>query len=591
VRTRCKRSGARNQQTNIERDVSVLRRLARVGVLVVPIGSARALAGESTSVDPACDGKTISSVAITPSDPSFLAVPRPLRVAARAVGLVHKTSTKNTIARFLLFEAGQLCTERKRAESERILRLQPFLAGATVRAVPDSVGTVRIEVETIDEIPTVIDARFRGAKLVGGRFGNANVGGQGLYFAANVQHDRTYRDGVGIHAVAYQLFGRPNIMSLIADRAPLSDELTFAVAHAFLTDLQRGAWHAGISEVNRYSTFARPEGDAPSLRVRRQFWDVGGVRRVGLGRRIGFAGLLLTHEVVTPSDHFVVITDSGLVSAPSPPSADPVAGYRNVRLNAVAGIRALSFMPVRGFDALAAVQDVGVGVQFGTLVGRTVRRFGGDDDLFVSADLYAGAGSPTSFVAIRAEGEARDDHITGDWDSLIGSGRFAWYAKPSAAHVVISSLEFSGERGERTPLQLLLGDLQGGVRGYAGSRDAGARRVVSRIEERWSIGGITSHDAMGLATFVDAGRIWAGDAPFGATTNVKVGFGAGLLAAFPAQSHRLWRLDVAVPAIRDARARVELRLTGTWARAFWREPDDIARGRSGAAPSTIFTWP
>ena len=34
---------------------------------------------------------------------------------------------------FLLLSAGQPCTERLRAESERILRFQPFLADATVR--------------------------------------------------------------------------------------------------------------------------------------------------------------------------------------------------------------------------------------------------------------------------------------------------------------------------------------------------------------------------------------------------------------------------------------------------------------------------
>ncbi len=174
---------------------------------------------------------------------------------------------------------------------------------------------------------------------------------------------------------------------------------------------------------------------------------------------------------------------------------------------------------------------------------------------------------------------------------MIASGRLAWYVKPAAAHVVISSLELSGGRGERVPFQLALGDGQGGVRGYSGSSDAGAIRGVARLEERWSIGGFTSHDALGIASFVDAGRVAAGDAPFGVNSNVKVGVGVGLLAAFPPQSQRLWRLDVAVPVSPGPHARGELRLTGIWTRGFWREPDDVARGRSGAAPSAIFTWP
>jgi hypothetical protein len=85
--------------------------------------------------------------------------------------------------------------------------------------------------------------------------------------------------------------------------------------------------------------------------------------------------------------------------------------------------------------------------------------------------------------------------------------------------------------------------------------------------------------------------VWAGDAPFGVNSSAKIGIGVGLLAALPPQSQRMWRLDVAVPVSPDAHARWEIRLTGTWTRRFWREPDDVARGRSGAAPSTIFTWP
>ena len=505
--------------------------------------------------------------------------------------MLHTTSTQETIGRFLLLAIGQPCTERHRAESERILRLQPFLADATVRVVADSGGGVHIDVETIDEIPTVVDLRLRGTHPSLVRFGNGNIGGQGLYVATSVERVPAYRTGLGLHAVANQILGQPYILSLVVEHAPLGGELTAAFGHAFVTDLQRSAWHMGVSDANRYVSFRVPEGDAVSLDVRRRFWDFGGVRRVGLGRRSAFLGGLVTHEDVTPANQFVVITDSGLAPA-IPRLVDSVFAYRNLRVNAVAGVRALSFMTVRGFDALAAAQDVAVGAQAGALIGRTVRGFGNtDDDVFLSADFYAGIGSPTSFGAVRIVGEARDDRRTGGWNSRVGSGRLAWYVKPGAAHVVISSFEFSGERDERVPFQLALGDRQGGVRGYSASRDAGAMRGVARVEERWTIGGFTPHDEFGVASFIDAGRVWAGNAPFGVNSSAKIGLGVGLLAAFPPQSQRLWRLDVAVPVSPDAHARGEIRLTGFWTRRFWREPDDIARGRSGAAPSTIFTWP
>lgn len=566
--------------------------LVKRGALILSISVAHAAAQSRPSAPVACDGKIVTSIAITPRDPSFLAVPRQLREVARGVGLLHTTSTRETIGRFLLLAIGKPCTERERAESERILRLQPFLADATVRAVADGSGGVRIDVETIDEIPTVIDVRLRGTHPSLVRFGNGNIGGQGLYLAASVERVPAYRAGLGLHAVANQVLGQPYIFAIVADRAPLGGELTAAFGHAFVTDLQRYAWHIGVSDANRYVPFRVPEGDAVSLGVKRRFGDIGGVRRIGLGRRSAFLGTLVTHEDVTPARQFVVVSDSGLVGAARPRLADSVFAYRNLRVNAVAGVRALSFMTVRGFDALTAAQDVAVGAQFGALVGHTVRGFGNtDDDVFVSADFYAGIGSPTSFGAVRVDAEARNDQRTGKWDSRVGSGRLAWYVKPAAAHVVIGSLEFSGERGERVPFQLALGDRQGGVRGYSASRDAGAMRGVARVEERWRIGGFTPHDALGVASFVDAGRVWAGDAPFGVNSSAKVGIGVGLLAAFPPQSQRLWRLDVAIPVSPDSHARGEIRLTGFWTRRFWREPDDVARGRSGAAPSTIFTWP
>ena len=563
--------------------------LVLLGLFVAP---GIVYAQDSTRTAAACEGKVVSTIVITPRDPSFLVVPRQLRTVSRAVGLHHTTTKAEVIGRFLLLKVGQRCTERHRAESERILRLQPFLADATVRALPDTAGRVRIEVETTDEIPTVFAMQVSDRRPSALRLGNGNVGGQGLYLAASVERGFPFRTGAGVTAVAHQAFGQPYTLALVAERSPLGSTLTLALGYPFFTDLQRSAWHAGYSDVNRYRSFVRPELDALSLGVRRKFWDLGGVRRFGLGRRSAFVGALVTHEDVRPAGRVVVISDSGLVEDTSGGLGGPVSAYRNLRLNAVVGARFLSFVPVRGFDALRAVQDVATGVQFGTLVGRGIPRFGAnDDDVLVSGDIYAGLGSATSFVALRGEGEARNARNTGRWDSFVGSGRLAWYVKPGVTHLFIASAEFVGASRARIPFQLGLGDPEGGVRGYSASRVAGTVRNVIRFEERWSIGRVTSHVAFGLAGFADAGRVWPGDSPFGVDSRTRVGLGAGMLASFPPQSPRLWRVDVAVPVSPDAHAHWEVRLSNVWTRRFWREPSNVARARAGAAPSTIFAWP
>jgi hypothetical protein len=531
-----------------------------------------------------CDGKTISAIVITPHDPSFLHIPRPLRTLARGVGLVHTTTKAEVVRRFLLLDVGGPCTATRLAESQRILRLQPFLAEATVRAVPDSVGGARIEVETVDEIPTIFSMRFRGSQPRAARFGNGNVGGRGLSVAASVERGFHYRTSVGVQVVAYQAFGRPYTLAFDADRASLGSTLRLALGHAFLTDLQRTAWHVGYSNVNGYTSFVRPDTGNISLAVVHRFADIGSVLRIGFGRRVGFLGGLLTYERVAPAAQAVVITDTGLIADTSAPIGGPFARYQSVRVNAVVGVRNLSFLEVRGFDALAAVQDVARGVQFGAVVGQ-------GKDTFLSADLYAGLGSTRSLAALRVQAEVRYDPGANRWDSMVASGRLAWYWKPSDAHVVIASDEFSGGWRVRIPFQLGLGALPGGVRGYRNSRVVGAVRSVSRIEGRWSLGRFTRHVGIGLASFADAGMVWAGDAPFAVNSGVKAGVGAGLLVAVPPQSKRLWRLDCAVPVSSDAHARWEIRLTTVWVGGFWSEPRDVAKARAGAAPSLIFTWP
>jgi hypothetical protein len=551
-----------------------------------------ALAQDAAQTSGTCDGKLVSAVVITPQAPSFLSFPRGLRTIARGAGLHHTTSTVETISSFVLLRPGELCTEQQRAETERILRLQPFLADAAVRAVDDTEGTVRIEIETIDEIPTVLGVRVRGVLPSALRLGNGNVRGRGLYLAGNLERGFAYRTGLGMTATAYQVIGRPYRLTVTAKRDPLGSALSIGLGHPFLTDLQRTAWHMGFQDLTRYPRFVPHEGDDLSLQVGRVFWALGAVRRFGLGSRSAFAGVLISGEAVTPASHAVLVTDSGLVADTTGALGGPLPSYRHLRLGAVAGVRLLSFMPVRGFDALGAVQDIATGLQLGAVVGRDVPRFGApDDDLFVALDLYVGRGSADAFTGLRVEVEGRTEPQTWRWDSMVGSGRLAWYFKPSSAHTLAASAEFGGGWQLRIPFQLRLGDSRGGVRGYAASRVAGAARLVFRLEERWAIGQVTRHVAFGVSGFSDAGVVWAGDAPFGTDSRMKVGLGIGLLAAFPPQSPRLWRLDVGVPVSTDPRAGWEVRLTSRWARSFWQEPDDVARGRADAAASAIFGWP
>ena len=300
----------------------------------------------------------------------------------------------------------------------------------------------------------------------------------------------------------YDAFNRPFTLVFTAYRAPLGSSLTFALGHAFLTALQRGAWHIGYSDVYGYPSFNRPDTGGVSLGVMRRFADIGRVQRIGFGQRIGFLGGVVTYERVVPAPQAVIISDTGLIADPSAPLGGPFAPYQNVRLNAVVGVRDLSFREARGFDGLAAVQNLATGVQFGALLGH-------GNDTFLSGDLYAGLGSSRSFAGLRFEGEARHDETANEWDSMVESGRMAWYLKPSDAHVVIISDESSGGWHVRIPFQLSLGAWPGGVRGYQNSRIVGAIRNVARGEDEQLAPRlqVTRHAGVGSG---DIRRCWAG---------------------------------------------------------------------------------
>jgi len=68
-----------------------------------------------------------------------------------------------------------------------------------------------------------------------------------------------------------------------------------------------------------------------------------------------------------------------------------------------------------------------------------------------------------------------------------------------------------------------------------------------QTEHRYFLGTVVGAVDVGTSAFVDAGRGWAGDAPFGEDTGTLVSAGGGLRLAFPSGSRFTTRLDLAFP--------------------------------------------
>lgn len=546
------------------------------------------------SVAVACAGRTVSAIEVDTRRPRFRGPLALWRRAARSIGL-HNTETQEVVVRrYLSLEEGMPCTEFRRAESERLLRAQPFLATASVRTLDDGAGGVRVHVETVDEVPALIAARYGGGDWALA-LGNDNVFGSGTRVVARAEQRAHYRDGMGGAVEHRQVFGKPYVLSLDGMRHPVGERYAAELGHAFLTDLQRFAWHTGFSHRKDYMRLRPDEDDATlTLPIRQVTWDVGGVVRVGPPGRTFLGGGVLTGERVLPDRATVLITDTGFVAPPAPhaDAGSQYAAARSVRANAVGGFRSIRYRNARGVDALSGQQDLANGVQLGLIVGRSIPRLSPDNDGFVAAHVFAGYGSGWSYAAFQADGEARRAFDgSRDWDAILGSGRAAWYFKPARVFTSIASVEWAGGWRARFPAMLELGDREGGVRGFGDADLAGARRGVVRLEERWYAGPVRGRGDLGFALFADAGKVWAGDAPFGVTTPVAASVGLSVMAAVPVGGQRLYRADIAFP-VRGPGHGVEVRFSATDpTRAFWETPDDIMRARAAAIPQRIFAWP
>ena len=518
----------------------------------------------------------------------------------RLVRGLHATTREDIVRRFLILSPGQPCDELRRAESERILRAQPFLVDARIQAYDDGRGGIVLEVESRDELSLVfaLAARTAAPGVTRLRLGEANLMGRGVYAAGEWFHGGVgYRDGVGARVMHYQLFGRPYQLGAQALRRQIGGEWAVNLAHPFFTDLQRVAWRTSLGGVDEHLNLVRGAEPQNALFYRQRFADVGGLLRVGLPGRLSLFGASLSREASETANRVAIASDTGIVADGGRPLGfDPserYPGQHATRLNLLWGVRNIRFLRVAGFDALTGVQDVRRGFQAGTLFGRSSSLLGSrDDDLFVSGDLYLGGGTPRSFVGLELAGEGRQDYDRDRWDGVVAGGRGAWYLVPGARWRLVTSVEYDGTWRPRVPAQLQLGPVDGGVRGFRDAQVAGARRLVARTEARRVLGRPFGLADFGAAAFVDAGRTWAGDAPYGVTSPMHAAVGLGLLAAVPPASRRLWRLDVALPVTRAPGAGLQLLVSNRdLTRVFWREPGDALRTRARSVPSSIFTWP
>ncbi|CAA9321694.1 MAG: hypothetical protein AVDCRST_MAG11-2039, partial [uncultured Gemmatimonadaceae bacterium] len=243
-----------------------------------------------------CRGQRITRIDIVPAAPTFPRLFRRVPVLRDVDALPHRTTRPEIVQNFLAVREGEPCTELRRSESERILRAQPFIASARVFAFPDTGGGVRLLVETRDELSNVVGLALEGARPTVVRFGDGNLGGLGVHASALWREGFAYRDGYGARVVANQVMNRPYQLGAEYLRRPIGERQTVELSHPFLTDLQRVAWRATAGTIDQRFGFTRDGVDPSSVITSRQYWDAGGVVRLGAPGRLSLFGASVSRE-------------------------------------------------------------------------------------------------------------------------------------------------------------------------------------------------------------------------------------------------------------------------------------------------------
>ncbi len=537
-----------------------------------------------------CEGKRISAIEVTTLAPYSGDQNRWFEAPIRWATAMHSTTRPKVVRPFLVLKEGDICTEQRRAESERALRTQPFIASASVRARPDGQGGVVLVVQTRDELTPIVRAATspESPYLDRLQLGDGNVAGMGTYAAAEWRSG-VVRDTYGFRVVDYQFLGQPLTMDVLAYRRDIgSSSWAVQLSRPFLTEFQRTGWRATAEDRHDVYTLFNDGGEPVPVSTRRALLNLGGLVRFGVPGRQRILGMSVSREE----------DQTGM--PPSPPADVAFAPLLqrfedrvNARVNLLLGLRNLEFRRMTGLEALTAVQDVPVGFQVSSLVGRSFDALGAtDNDLLLASDVYSGFGGEPLFTTARVRAEARRNFDGRQWDGILLSGSATHYVHVPLGNQLVLETDWAAGWRERIPFQLTLGDRLGGVRGYHGSRETGARRAVVRVEDRWLAGTPWDQADLGFAAFVDAGRLWAGDIPLGVTTPIRVGAGVSVRVAIPPGSQRTWRLDIAYPFSRMPHTGWEIRLVAV--NVHFRtthEPNDVSWSRERSIPPSVFDWP
>ena len=521
-------------------------------------------------------------------DPDDLTDERPFQWAYRLANTLHMRTDESFLRSELLFEEGDCYDSSLLDESERLLRLYPFVSTVDVFGIEQPDGDWHVLVDTKDEWTTKLDVRMNleeGVEFRGVELAEENLLGRGLLLGVFYREHDERRD-LGARFYTPRLFGTRLDARLSAGHTRIGNFLEEEIFYPFVGEVGRLAArqvYLKREDVFPYSLGVRdPEpGEVTHvlLPTEEERIEVTLAGRIGSPGNLTTFGLGVSNETLDfpsfPGALEAVRGDFGDREAASPDQAAQVEAHTlhsaATRLNVMVGQRNVRYERRRRLDAISGVQDVAVGTDAGLTLGRSVGALsGGDDqpdDLYARLRLSAGAVTPAWVFSGGFSVEGRQVFAggpsSGGWRDVLSEADLLLYWQPPSlpAHTFFARMDGAGGWTMDQPFQLTLGG-GAGVRGFNATDFPGGRRLIASVEDRiavqWPAPDLID---LGFTLFADVGRMWQADAPFGIDSGWKAALGGGLRFGFPAGTRGVVRADLAFPLGGDGLGDVVLRVS------------------------------
>ncbi len=455
----------------------------------------------------------------------------------------HIVTRPEVIERQVLLRPGDDYSAEEAAESERILRKNPYLYDAKIRPVPAGDGQVDVEVVTRDVWTLQGGVGFRrsgGTNTVHFNVEDINFLGLGKTLEAWHQSsvDRTsnllrYWDPnlFGTHGrleAAYSANSDGSTERLVLERPFYSLDTRWALGVSANVDdrvdplYDRG--HIFDRFQHQEDLFEIYAGLSPGLANRSTHrWRAGFTyERDRFSAAQGF-----DPPAILPADRVL---------------AYPWISYEHVQDG---------YFTARDLDRLERTEDVNLGREYHLRLGWSSPAFGGDANLLI-AETGASLGwkpHPRQLVLASIQGGSRLNRDVAE--NLLMSGSLRYYLRDFGDNIFYVNLQADVAHALDAENQLLLGG-DTGLRGYPLRFLQGDHRVLFTVEQRFFSGREFFHLAhLGAAVFFDAGSAWFedGDGKIAANRELLRDIGLGLRIGSSRSSARgtMVHLDLAYP--------------------------------------------